>query len=131
MLTDAITVQNGTRLMAGRPQIDDDANIMSVPIELRTPNASTTPSGGMVLSRHTLTIRNGMSDGLTRNTAPAAGMEPQQLLIYQPSAVSTPTGFDQAYAAFKGGANAGASRVALEGVMRTLQIFNQTTLAGS
>lgn len=127
-LTTNITVPNLARLIAQRPNIDDDNNIMTVTIEVRT----TAPTD-FVIGYRSLYIRNGLSDRLVKNTAPTAGLQLLDALItYQANGVSTPTGFTDAVAAWAGGgASATAKRNALEAALKTMGAFDQATLAGS
>ena len=126
-LTTAITLPNITRLVVGRPTINDDDGVMHIPISLRTPGAT-----DYVVDSIVVAIRNGLSDRLVRTAFPFPGMPIGGLVSIQTSAVSTPTGFTDAVAAWAGGgAGAGGKRTALEGALRTLGIIDPTTLAGS
>lgn len=112
-----VLMENGTRLIAGRPVIDDDAKIMTVPVELRT-----LPATDYLISRRVLTIQNapvegqqggGPCDRVVR-VVPPAGSNIEEKLSYQAGALLVPNGFDRALAAWAGGgAGAGGKRAAL------------------
>lgn len=125
-LTNPITLTNAARLVVGRPElIDDDQGIMVIPVELRT-----TAANNVAIARVLLQVRNGRSDKLLRGSL-LTNTEAGALLAVDSLSLTTPTGFDQCYTAFKGGVGAAASRVALEGVLRTLGVFDSVSLAGS
>lgn len=127
-LTTNITVPNLARLISQRPVIDDDNNIMTVTVEIRT----TAPTD-YIIGYRSLSIRNGVSDRLVKNAAPVGGLQLLDALItYQANGVSTPTGFDTASAAYyAGGSTPAQKRNALEQALKTLGVFDQATLAGA
>jgi hypothetical protein len=125
-LTTPITIQNVTRIIALRPEINDDAGFMTIPLEVRT-----TAGSDLVVGRKVVTVRNGTSDKIVRAT-PVAGMALEDLVALQTNAASTPTGFTDALAAWAGGgAAAGSKRTALEGALRSMGVIDPTTLAGT
>lgn len=125
-LTTPVTLENGQRIVAGRPTIDDDAQVMTVPLELRTGAAT-----NYLVSRKVVTIRNGQCDRVVRAT-PAAGSDLGEKLEYQRNALTVATGFDQALAAWAGGgASAQGKRNALEAALAAIGVIDPATLAGS
>lgn len=125
-LTTPITINNVTRIIAQRPDINDDTSVMTVPLEIRT-----TAGSDHVVGRKVVTIRNGLCDQLVRAT-PAAGMAVEDLVSVSVNALNLASGFTTALAAWAGGgASAGNKRTALEGALRTLGVIDPTTLAGS
>lgn len=127
-LTANITIENGTRIVAGRPNIDDDAAVMTIPLELRT-----APATNYLLSRRVVTIRNGLCDRVVRVT-PAVGSDIAEKLGFERNALTIETGFDRALAAWAGGgATADGKRNALvaELAESDFGVIDPTTLAGS
>jgi hypothetical protein len=109
-LTTPFTLANGTRLIITSARPDDDAQILNVSFELRT----TVPGGDLVISRKEVSVRNGVSDRIKRNAAPAAGTMLFDLLLFEQQVLSTPTGYTDAINAWRAAATPAARRAALE-----------------
>lgn len=125
-LTTNITVENGTRIVAGRPNIDDDREIMLVPLELRT-----APATNYLVARRVVTIRNGACDRVSRVT-PAAGSNIEEKFAFTPNALDVADGFARALAAWAGGgATADGKRNALVAELAAIGVIDPATLAGT
>jgi hypothetical protein len=102
---------SGTRLLITSVRVDDDQQQGFATIELRS-----APGTDYVISSQAVVIRNGLSDRVRRNVSPPAGTRIDEALALEQSAVSTPTGYTDAVAAWRGGATPAARRSALEAV---------------
>lgn len=108
-LTSPLVLPNGTRVIFQRVTSDEESQVMTIQVELRTP-----PATDFVVARRTIQIRNGSSDLLRKHPAPFAGMDLSDNLQVVPGGASTATGYDLAIAAWKAGASPAARRAALE-----------------
>jgi hypothetical protein len=113
-LTTAFTVPNGTRLVFGKFDFNDDTSTMTVPMELKTP-----PATDATVARYVLTITNGTCSLLTRQASPTVGLgldDPTRWITHSTRTVAT--GYTDAITAFRGAANnANARRTAMEAHM--------------
>lgn len=107
-LTTPYVIPNGTRIVIGRVHPDEDTEIMTIVIELRTP-----PATNHILSFRTLMIKNGQCDVVSRATL-GANQQVADLLLYQPGVLSLSTGFTDAMNAWRGSASASNRKAALE-----------------
>ncbi len=111
-LTTPFNVNNGARLLVFKVDVRDDDSELTVTLQLRTSVAS----GDIVVSECALIIRNGASDRISRGTI-SPGQSYASALLYEPRAVSTPTGFTDAVNAWRGGNSPSNRKVALEAQM--------------
>jgi len=126
LLTSAITIENGARLvMLTTPAINDEASTMTTTLDLRSPGGT-----NFLISRRVLTTRNGLCD-MVQAIVPANGSNIEEKLGLTLNALTIADGFDQAIAAWAGGgATAAAKRRAL---LTTLLALGQihSSLAGT
>lgn len=108
-LTVPFNVNNGGRLLVFKVAPDDEAAQMGVTLQMRTSVAA----GDLVISETTIIIRNGTSDRVSRGTL-SAGQGYVGALLYEHSALSTPTGFTDAINAWRGGTSTANRKTALE-----------------
>lgn len=107
-LTTAIVNPNGTRLIIQDVHPNDVNSTMTVTLELRTPSGT-----DHVVSSRTITIRNGVSDRVSRAVL-TASQRLEDWLLYEPNVLTTATGYTDAIAAWRGGTTAAGRRTALE-----------------
>lgn len=112
----ATAVPNGTRLVFGRFDFDDEQQVMTVPVELRSPNAT-----DVLYARVTMILRNGESSLLSRQTNPPAGLaanDPARYFIQ--TTRNAASGYTDAMGVARGAANTpGGRKNALEAHMLT------------
>lgn len=121
--------QNGARLVFGEFHFNDDTNVMSVSVELRTSNAA----GDRKLCGFTMIITDTTSSSVTRNAAPATGLNIDDVTYYFTFGVrSTPTGYSDMFANMRAAANTrSARRTANEAWMFSAGHIDPVSLAGS
>lgn len=100
---------SGTRLVIDRVRSDEEVEVLTVVIQLRTPVAS-----NHIGSEKVISIRNGLCDRISRNATPGALMRWDDFLIFEPAALTVAAGYTNAMNAWKAGATPAARRLALE-----------------
>lgn len=105
-LTTPFVLQNGTRLVFGKFDFNDETQVMTVPMELRTPPATDAP-----VARYVLTITNGTCSLLSRQASPAVGLgidDPTRYIVQSTRTVAT--GYTDAMTAWRGATNTSSGR---------------------
>lgn len=105
-LETAYNLPNGSRLVFGRFDFDDDKSELSVPLELRSP-----PATNAMICRTVMVIRNGVCTHIARQTNPTAGLNIEDPMRH--FAITTrdvPTGYTDAKAAERAAQNTPNSR---------------------
>ena len=127
-LTTNFTLPPGARLEFGRFDFDDDAQTLTVRVELR----SSIPNNRRLIAGATMQIRDGTCSTLARQAAPAPGLnidDPTHYFIQGTRTVAT--GYTDAKTAERAAANTpGARRTALEAHMFSAGHID-ATLAGT
>lgn len=111
-LTVDYLIGNGKRLVIAKVNPDEEQQTMTISWELRT-GLGATPNDAVLASK-VMVVRNGSSDRLNRQASPAAGSRINELLLLEPLALSTPTGFTDAMNAWRAAATTNARKAALE-----------------
>lgn len=124
-LTAPLILPNGTRLVLDEVIPDDISQTLTIVVHLRTP-----PATNYVVSRAVVLIRSDRADKLVRETLTADSKVAGALSV-QRDAVLLAGAYDAAMNAWRGGANAGARRTALEAWCGANGVFDSVTLAGS
>jgi hypothetical protein len=99
-LTVTFTVSNGTRLRVDVERVNKRDSVITAEVTLRT-GAAGTPQDAEI-SRAIINIRNGRSDLVRRAVVSAGGLLTSALAV-DADALSTPTGFTDALAAYRQG----------------------------
>lgn len=126
-LTVNFNLPGGTRLVYGKFDFDDDNEILTYPLQIRTSGTT-----DCLICQTTMVIRNGISTAVARQASPAVGLNIEDIQRYLVlSTRSTPTGYTDAKTADRAAANnKAARRLANETHQSTAGHVDATTLAG-
>lgn len=119
-LTTPFVIPNGARLVIDDVHPIERKSELVVVIQLRTPGATDN-----IISEKVLTIRNGVCDRVTRGTI-AALQRFDDLLVFEPGALTVAAGYDNAMNAWKAGATIAARKTALETHMLSVGYIHAT-----
>ncbi len=123
-MTTARALGQATKWQVSNVEHDEKGLVAAVTVQLLN-------AANIVISQKTFFIRdNGLSDKLDYNTSPQAGQVITDALVYTPNVLNTPTGYSDAFAAWKTGSTPAARQSALESHLLTVGYMG-STLAGS